>query len=104
MLLLLLALLICIKSQGNAKKSKVPASPTLTYHYIYLLMQMASFIPFAVLSGIFASLSSVFAKLFSDTRTEIFHDAVTSFITKQEFIPIPWTIDPQVPKLAIVAW
>ena len=67
-------------------------------------MQMTSFIPFAVLSGIFASLSSVFAKLFSDTRTEIFHDAVTSFITKQEFIPIPWTIDPQVTKLTIVTW
>ncbi|KAI9270632.1 hypothetical protein BDA99DRAFT_502306 [Phascolomyces articulosus] len=58
-------------------------------------MQMTSFIPFAVLSGIFASLSSVFAKLFSDTRTEIFHDAVTSFITKQEWVTIPWTIDPQ---------
>ncbi|KAI8142211.1 hypothetical protein BJV82DRAFT_669874 [Fennellomyces sp. T-0311] len=61
---------------------------------------MASFIPFAVLSGVFASLSSVFAKLFSDTRTELLHDAITSFIIEQG---IPYTVDPQASLLALRA-
>lgn len=37
-----------------------------------------SFIPFAIISGFFAALSSVFAKLFSDERTELFHAYVAT--------------------------
>ncbi|KAI7908044.1 uncharacterized protein BX663DRAFT_492802 [Cokeromyces recurvatus] len=37
-----------------------------------------SFIPFAIISGIFAALSSVFAKLFSDERTAYFHAYISS--------------------------
>lgn len=56
-----------------------------------------SFIPFAVLSGVFASLSSVFAKLFSDQRTEQFHDAIVHFITNQGLLDaLPLTIDTNV--------
>lgn len=39
-------------------------------------MTSSSFIPFAIISGFFAALSSVFAKLFSDERTELFHTYV----------------------------
>ncbi|KAI7890414.1 uncharacterized protein EV154DRAFT_386562, partial [Mucor mucedo] len=35
-----------------------------------------SFIPFAIISGFFAALSSVFAKLFSDERTELFLSSI----------------------------
>lgn len=56
-----------------------------------------SFIPFAVLSGVFASLSSVFAKLFSDQRTERYHDAIIHFITNQQlFNALSLTIDTHV--------
>ncbi|OAD66470.1 hypothetical protein PHYBLDRAFT_119253, partial [Phycomyces blakesleeanus NRRL 1555(-)] len=37
---------------------------------------MTSFIPTAILSGVFAALSSVFAKLFSDERTAVFRDVI----------------------------
>ncbi|KAI8880237.1 hypothetical protein K501DRAFT_255445 [Backusella circina FSU 941] len=39
-----------------------------------------SFIPFAIISGFFAALSSVFAKLFSDDRTALLHDYIKHFI------------------------
>ncbi|CAO3611449.1 unnamed protein product [Mucor hiemalis] len=38
----------------------------------------SSFIPFAIISGFFAALSSVFAKLFSDERTALFHAFIAS--------------------------
>jgi hypothetical protein len=38
----------------------------------------SSFIPFAIISGFFAALSSVFAKLFSDERTAICHSYISS--------------------------
>lgn len=58
----------------------------------------ATFIPYAVLSGIFASLSSVFAKLFSDTRTVLIHDALRDFVVKQDFAStlLSLTVDPNV--------
>ncbi|CAO3639450.1 unnamed protein product [Mucor fragilis] len=37
----------------------------------------SSFIPFAIISGFFAALSSVFAKLFSDERTAVFHSYIS---------------------------
>ncbi|KAI8639700.1 hypothetical protein BD408DRAFT_484637 [Parasitella parasitica] len=42
-------------------------------------MASSSFIPFAVISGFFAALSSVFAKLFSDEKTALLH----SYISEQ---------------------
>ncbi|KAI9320250.1 hypothetical protein BX666DRAFT_1853814 [Dichotomocladium elegans] len=48
-----------------------------------------SFIPYAVLSGIFASLSSVFAKLFSDQRTEQLHDVILAFLNTHCFSLLP---------------
>ncbi|KAJ8659761.1 hypothetical protein O0I10_004354 [Lichtheimia ornata] len=61
-----------------------------------------SFIPFAVLSGVFASLSSVFAKLFSDQRTEQYHDAIVHFITNQGLLDaLPLTIDTNVSLLIL---
>jgi uncharacterized membrane protein len=39
-----------------------------------------SFIPFAIISGFFAALSSVFAKLFSDERTALLHDYIKNYI------------------------
>ncbi|KAI9483075.1 MAG: hypothetical protein EXX96DRAFT_129645 [Benjaminiella poitrasii] len=41
-------------------------------------MANTSFIPFAIISGFFAALSSVFAKLFSDERTALFHAYLSS--------------------------
>lgn len=41
-----------------------------------------TFIPLAVLSGTFASLSSVFAKLFSDSRTALLHDSLLQWLEK----------------------
>ena len=59
-----------------------------------------SFIPFAVLSGVFASLSSVFAKLFSDQRTEQYHDAIIQLITNQGLLDaLPLTMDTHVRDL-----
>lgn len=43
-------------------------------------MSTASFIPFAIISGFFAALSSVFAKLFSDERTAVFHSYITQYL------------------------
>ncbi|KAI8374002.1 hypothetical protein EDC96DRAFT_572316 [Choanephora cucurbitarum] len=37
-----------------------------------------SYIPFAIISGAFAALSSVFAKLFSDERTTVFYTDIMS--------------------------
>ncbi|KAF1800441.1 hypothetical protein V8B55DRAFT_1536011 [Mucor lusitanicus] len=37
----------------------------------------SSFIPFAIVSGLFAALSSVFAKLFSDEKTAVFHSYIS---------------------------
>ncbi|KAI7868509.1 hypothetical protein BDF14DRAFT_1794043 [Spinellus fusiger] len=45
---------------------------------------MTSFIPFAILSGFFAALSSVFAKLFSDERTAVYHE----MISKTGYLPL----------------
>ncbi|KAI7885108.1 hypothetical protein K492DRAFT_204179 [Lichtheimia hyalospora FSU 10163] len=61
-----------------------------------------SFIPFAVLSGVFASLSSVFAKLFSDQRTEQYHDAIIQFFTNQGLLDaIPLTMDTHISLLVL---
>ncbi|KAL1934147.1 hypothetical protein VTP01DRAFT_6329 [Rhizomucor pusillus] len=65
----------------------------------------ATFIPYAVLSGIFASLSSVFAKLFSDTRTVLIHDALRDFVVKQDFAStlLSLTVDPNTSLLGLRA-
>ncbi|KAI9337098.1 hypothetical protein BD770DRAFT_448622 [Pilaira anomala] len=44
----------------------------------------SSFIPFAIISGFFAALSSVFAKLFSDERTALFH---AYFVGQLDLVP-----------------
>ncbi|GAN08385.1 conserved hypothetical protein [Mucor ambiguus] len=40
----------------------------------------SSFIPFAIISGLFAALSSVFAKLFSDEKTAVFHSYISGHL------------------------
>jgi hypothetical protein len=42
----------------------------------------SSFIPFAVLSGFFAALSSVFAKLFTDERTAVLVATLSTYFSK----------------------
>jgi hypothetical protein len=44
----------------------------------------ASFIFFAITSGLFAALSSVFAKLFSDEKTRLLHSYI---ISQLNFVP-----------------
>ncbi|KAI8336264.1 hypothetical protein BC941DRAFT_514441 [Chlamydoabsidia padenii] len=58
----------------------------------------SSFIPFAVLSGFFAALSSVFAKLFTDERTSILVDTLSTQYSKYEHLQ---SIDTNVILLAI---
>ncbi|KAI8371027.1 hypothetical protein BD560DRAFT_489554 [Blakeslea trispora] len=54
---------------------------------------MASYIPFAIISGFFAALSSVFAKLFSDERTATFYF---------DMMPIPCQIVPEKTALVMI--
>ncbi|ORZ01070.1 hypothetical protein BCR43DRAFT_486321 [Syncephalastrum racemosum] len=61
-------------------------------------MAGAAFIPLAVLSGIFASLSSVFAKLFTDTRTTLLHDRIVNYATALN-LTIPF--DPEISLLGL---
>lgn len=51
----------------------------------------SSFIPFAIISGFFAALSSVFAKLFSDERTALFH---AYFVGQLDLVPEKVNIEP----------
>ncbi|KAI8099526.1 uncharacterized protein BX664DRAFT_321512 [Halteromyces radiatus] len=57
-----------------------------------------SFIPFSLLSGFFAALSSVFAKLFTDERTAILVDTFTNYYSQYDTF---LKIDTQVILLAI---
>ncbi|KAI8975009.1 hypothetical protein BDB01DRAFT_853663 [Pilobolus umbonatus] len=43
----------------------------------------SSFIPYSIISGVFAALSSVFAKLFSDERTALFHTHIASYLNME---------------------
>ncbi|KAI8077360.1 uncharacterized protein B0P05DRAFT_544740 [Gilbertella persicaria] len=42
-------------------------------------MTNTSYVPFAIISGFFAALSSVFAKLFSDERTALLYSYLTDY-------------------------